>query len=340
VAIVFTDGYQNRPPDIASVEPGIIAAGTEVYAVGLGDPAYLSVQDLSDLAASSNGKFFQTTDALVLRKQFVEVLADAFRMNVAADPILALQQGVRTSVPVEITQCEGRISFVLLWEDVNAQIHLLITAPDGTVFTPSAGAHNRLVRYVQRPGYRFFQIALPPGPGRTIGPKQIGQWVMQIDPVFLPSGATRASTNVMVESALAMTVTLTAGTVIQPMLLRARIIEHGAVVKGAQVLVRLTTPVQSLAQITTPLVHQRALQADRHLIPPALQVLTKTRTTEYEAQFNEREYVLELPPPKIDGVYRVEVNAMGKACGGVFQRYWSGSVYVGRQERPPPRPRK
>ncbi len=55
-AVLF-DWYQNRPPDIAPVEPGIIAAGTEVYRVGLGYPAYLSLQDLSDLAVSSNDKF-------------------------------------------------------------------------------------------------------------------------------------------------------------------------------------------------------------------------------------------------------------------------------------------
>jgi hypothetical protein len=335
VAIVFTDGYQNRPPDIAAVEGAVISAGTEVYAVGLGDPAYLSVQELSDLAASTNGKFFNTTDALVLRKQFVEILADAFRQNMASDPITVLQQGVATSVPVEITQCEGRISFVLLWEDPGAQIHFSIEAPDGTVFTSSAANTNRLVRYVQRPGYRLFQIALPPGPTGSIGPKQIGTWYMQIDPAFLPAGSTRASTNVMVESALTMTATLSAGTVAQPILLRARIMEHGQLVSDASVQVKLTAPMQSFSQIVTPLVRQRALQADRHLIPPALQVLTKVHVTEHKASFNEREYILELPPPGKDGVYHAEVNATGQACGGVFQRYWSGSIFIGRREKPP-----
>ncbi len=334
VAIVFTDGYQNRPPDVASVEPGVLAAGTEVYAVGLGDPAYLSVADLSSLAASSGGKFFQTTDALVLRKQFVEILADAFRQNMAADPIITLNQGQQLDVPVEITQCEGRISFVLLWEDTAAQVQFTVRAPDGTVFTPSAAASNRLVRYVQRPGYRFYQIALPPGPGATIGPKQIGQWIMRIDPVFVPGGTTRASTNVLVESALQMTATITANRVIDPILVHTQIHEHGMVVRDAKVTVRLTAPMQSLSQIVTPLVHQRALAADRHHIPRKLQILTKTHTTEHIAKFNEREYLLRVPPPGKDGVYTAQVNATGKACGGVFERYWSGSVYIGRGGKP------
>ena len=333
VAIVFTDGYQNSPPDIPSVEPGVLAAGTEVYAVGLGDPAYLSVADLSELAASSNGKFFQTTDPLVLRKQFVEILADAFRMNMAADPIITLNQGQHLDVPVEITQCEGRISFVLLWENMAAQVQFTVRAPDGTVFTPSAAVSNRLVRYTQRPGYRFYQIALPPGPGATIGPKQIGQWTMRIDPTFIPGGTTRASTNVMVDSALQMTATITANRIIDPILIRAQIVEHGTLVRDAKVMVRLTAPVQSLSQIVTPLVHQRALAADHHHIPPKLQILTKTHVTEHAAKFNEREYLLHVPAPGKDGVYHAQVNATGKACGGVFERYWSGSVYIGRGDK-------
>ena len=335
VAIVFTDGWENSPPMVAAVEPAVLNAGTEVYAVGLGDPTMLSVAVLSELANSSNGKFFQTPDPLVLRKQFVEVLADAFRMSMAADPIMALQQGVPVSVPVDITNCEARISFVLLWEDLSAQIQLAIRAPDGTTFTSSAGTTNRLVRYVQRPGYRFFQIALPPGPSGSIGPKQLGQWQMLIDPVSLPSGATRASTSVMVDSALQMTALVSAPSVIDPLVLHVRITDHGTTVSDAQVKVAITAPIQSLSQLSTPIVHQRALLADKHLVPLALQHLTKTHTTQFEAKFNEREFLLHLPPPGLDGVYHAEVTATGKACGGVFQRYWSSSFYVGRQRKPP-----
>ncbi len=129
VAIVFTDGYENTAPMIASVEPGVLSAGTEVYSVGLGDPAYLSTAALAALAASSKGKFFQTTDPLVLRKQFVEVLADAFLQNMAADPIIILRQGVAAVVPVHITSCESWISFVLLWEDPAAQVQFTVQLP-------------------------------------------------------------------------------------------------------------------------------------------------------------------------------------------------------------------
>jgi hypothetical protein len=334
VAIVFTDGYENTSPLISAIEPGILAAGTEVYALGLGDPAYLSVAALSQLAASSNGKFFQTTDALVLRKQFVEVLADAFRQNMAADPILTLQQGVPTTVPVNITNCESRISFVLLWEDPTAQVQFSVKAPDGTTLGSLSGANNRLVRYVQRPGYRFIQIALPPGPNGMIGPKQLGQWLMQIDPVAISGGAMRASTNVLVDSALLFNVSISGSDVTDPIGVSVILFQDGQVIKNADVRVRLTAPTKSLAQISTPQVRHRALAADTHLISQNLQILTKTHTAEHELKLAGREYILQLPAPRVDGVYQAEVTAIGQGCGGTFERYWSGSIYVG------PRPRR
>jgi hypothetical protein len=328
VAIVFTDGYENQAPMIAAVEPGVIAAGTEVYSVALGDPAYLSVAALAQLAQSSNGKFFQTTDPLTLRKQFVEVLADAFRQNLAADPILNLQQGVPVTVPVNITNCESRISFVVLWEDPTAQIQFKVRAPDGTTFGSGSGGNNRLVRYIQRPGYRFLQITLPPGPVHTIGPKQLGQWQMQIDPVFINGGATRASTSVLVEGELEIAAQVQASVVGVPMSLSAILLHAGSVVNNAHVAVKLTSPLNSLAQLSTPVARHRAAAADTHHIPPALQILTKTTTKTYEASFEKREYIVQLPAPNVDGVYHAEVTATGTACGGAFERYWSTSFYV------------
>jgi hypothetical protein len=191
VAIVFTDGFENTPPTIASIEPGVLTAGTEVYAVGLGDPAFLSVAALSELAASSNGKFFQTTDPLVLRKQFVEILSDAFRQNMAADPLLTLQQGVPVTVPVNITNCEGRISFVLLWEDlwVNAgqtpqnlivqsingvnvsEIGPAILLPDGRVFAVGGTGHTAIFDPSQPVASAWSNGPdLPADPGNTLAP--------------------------------------------------------------------------------------------------------------------------------------------------------------------------
>ena len=251
----------------------------------------------------------------------------------AADPILDVHQGVPVTIPVNITNCESRISFVLLWEDPAAQIQFTVSAPDGTTFGAGSGAANRLVRYVQRPGYRFFQITLPPGPTRTIGPRQLGQWKMLIDPVHVTGGTTRISTSVLVESELEITAQVQAPAVGAPMAVQVELTHAGSAVPNANVSVLLTAPLTSLAQLSTPAVRQRAAAADAHLIPPAQQILTKTRTTRYEARFDKRAYTVRLPLPEVDGVYHAEVTATGNACGGVFERYWSASVYIGSRKQ-------
>ncbi len=341
VAIVFTDGYENTAPFVASVEPTVLGAGTEVYAVGLGDPAYLSVAVLQELASSSNGKFFQTTDPLVLRKQFIEVLADAFKQNLAADPIIELQQGQAARASVQITNCESRISFVVLWEDLEAQIQFSVRAPDGTTFRTGASKTNRLVREAQQPGYRFFQVAFPPGPKGNIGPAQVGTWEMIIDPVFLSGSSSRASTSVLVEGELQLQTQISEASVGQSMTVSVNISHAGTPVTGAKVSVEVHAPTASLAAIQTPAVIQRAMSADTTLIPCDLQILTKTCKECHNAKYDQSSglYTLTLPTLKFDGVYNLEVNASGNACGGVFQRYWSGSTYVGQQQTSPPPPK-
>jgi hypothetical protein len=179
VVLVFTDGLENTPPMIAVVEPPILAAGTEVYAIGLGQSQNISTAALSALAASSNGHFFLTDDTLILRKNFVQVLADAFRQNMAADPVLSITPGGVKTVAVSITECERRITFVLNWDDPASQLDLTARAPDGTLFNATSPFSNQLVRYGASPGYRYLQIAFPPldpGSGLVIGPPQLGTW--------------------------------------------------------------------------------------------------------------------------------------------------------------------
>jgi hypothetical protein len=134
---------------------------------------------------------------------------------------------------------------------------------------------------------------------------------------------------VLVESALKITATVTGGDVTDPILVRATLLQSGQIVKDANVRLKLTAPVTSLAQISTPAVRHRAIAADTHIIPPQLQILTKTQTTEHELKFSEREYLLQLPAPHVDGVYTAEITATGQGCGGSFERYWSGAIYIG-----------
>jgi hypothetical protein len=334
VILVFTDGMQNHPPPIA-IAP-IVAAGTEVYAVALGQPQNISVADLSTLAASSNGHFFLTDDTLVLRKNFVQVLADAFRQNMAADPVFTIHAGEQLEFPVEITQCERRITFVLNWDDPASQVGLTVVAPDHTTFTPNSPLSNQLVRYGERPGYRYYQIAFPPldpGSGKTIGPAQIGTWRMIVRGTALAKPAERCATSVLVESQLELRAIVHATDPSQPIDVSAFILDAGTVVTDAAVRVTVTAPQKSLAAVSTPAVVHAALDADHHPIPAGKQPLIPLAKTTHALERNDKQrgFTLTLPPPRFDGVYGFEFEAKGKACGGIFDRYQTFSVYIGKR---------
>jgi hypothetical protein len=338
VILVFTDGLENTPPTIASAEPPLLAAGTEIYAIGLGEPQNISTVALSQLAASSNGHYFQTDDGLILRKNFVQVLADAFRHNMAADPVHDLPVGTWTELPVEITGCERRISFVLNHDDLAAAVDFEVVAPNGMVFGPNAPFTNRLVTHRSRPGYQYYQIACPPldpGSGSVLGPPQIGTWTMRIRPRSAASASLRCVTNVMVESDLQLQVRVPSTSVSSPLVAQASILHEGMPVTDAHVVLRLTAPTRSLAAVSTPAVIHRALQADRHLLPLAKRSLIGSRTSTHQLKrLREGLYGTKLEPPKIDGVYRFEFHAKGRACGGTFERYAELSLFIGKRADP------
>lgn len=338
VMVVFTDGLENTPPTIASVEPQVIVAGIETYAVGLGQPQNISVAALSQLAVTSGGRFFQTDDTLILRKDFVEVLADAFRQNMAADPTLVLPSGQSAEVPVLITDCERRISFVTNWDNPSSNIELEIVSPTGTVYTATSPLANQLVRFGARPGYRFLQVAFPPldpGSGLAVGPQRIGTWVMRLKAVSLAGPTERCTTSVFVESDLAMRISVKTSDVGAPIQVQALLRHDGTPVANAQVRLTLARPTRSLAQVQTPAVIARALSADRSPIPAGGKPLIGSKITKHILKPQGKEgYALELPPPLIDGVYQFTVDAIGDACGGTFQRYSSQSLYIGRKVDP------
>jgi von Willebrand factor type A domain/Abnormal spindle-like microcephaly-assoc'd, ASPM-SPD-2-Hydin len=338
VMVVFTDGLENTPPTIASVRPQVIAAGIESYAVGLGQPQNISAAALSQLAVTSGGKFFQTDDTLILRKDFVEVLADAFRQNMAADPVVVLPSGQQAEIPVLITDCERRVSFVANWDNPSSAIDLEVVSPGGTVYTAASPSVNQLVRFGARPGYRFLQVAFPPldpGSGLAIGPQRTGTWVMRLKAVSLTAATERCTTSVFVDSDLTMRIGVEAPEASAPVQVKALLGLNGVAVTNAQVRLTLVRPARSLAQVQTPAVIARALNADRSPIAAGGKPLIGSKTTKHVLKpHGEGGYVLELPAPLVDGVYQFTVEAMGDACGGVFQRYSSRSLYIGRKVDP------
>jgi len=356
ILMVFTDGMENTPPWIANIP---IPSGTEVYSVGLGDPAYISTAALSQLAINSNGRFFNPADTLLLRKDFVQVLSDAFRMNMAADPIYTISSGRTQILYVPLCDCDRRASFVIYWDNPATQLTLEVVAPDGTVYKPTSSATNRLVRYMAQPGYIFYQIAFPPvdtQPGAIIGPPRTGYWQMKVSAVKLAGTTERFSANVLVESDFDVKVDVSPPKLGQPLTFIARLRAEGKPVPGARVIATITQPLRGLGNILSksglretdlremPLddrfgldfrarairyLVEKEKRMGRHLIPTKqtkIQLFDDGKHGDGKA--GDGVYAAVLPKISVEGVYTVELKAIAGVCNGKATRETTFSVFA------------
>jgi hypothetical protein len=270
VMLVFTDGMENTPPMIATVLPTVAQANVEVYAVGLGRPMDISTAALSALAVSSNGKVFSTDDALVLRKQFLQVLADAFRQNVAADPIVTISANTKASLAVDLNSCDLAATFTATWDHPSSSLQVRLMAPNGMVFTPSSTATNRLVDYGQGVTYAWYHVRfapLDPGSGKFLNPAPAGKWTLEVTPAGLAGPTERVAISVLVDSNLTIKPMIRGSDVASPIYIGAALFDGGKPVTGAKVVAKVTPPATSLAAAMTPAVVAQALGADRHIRP-------------------------------------------------------------------------
>jgi len=215
-------------------------------------------------------------------------------------------------------------------------VDFTVSAPDNTQFTPNSPLSNQLVRYGERPGYRYYQIAFPPldpGTGLTIGPLQLGTWRMRVRGTALAGASERCTTSVLVESQVELRGIVRAIDTTTPIQVEALILDRGEVVTDAEVMVTMTAPQTSLGAASTPTIVSQALDADDHPIPAGLPALILVNQSRHALSIRNDQgvYSLELPPPEVDGVYDFEFQAKGNACGGAFDRYRAFSVYIGKR---------
>jgi len=246
VLLVFTAGGPVGTSHLDAIIPQVVGLGVEVYAIAMGLGTYADPDRLSKLAASSKGKFFAADDTLLLRKNFVQVLADAFRMNLAADPIDTIARGQTREVAMHVTRCERRLKFVCTWEDLQQQLTLELVAPDGTRFTPASPATNRLVRYATQPGSAFFDLLLPPlEADDVIGPQVVGIWHLRVIATHLVADSARFSTALLVESPVAFRSRLEQMAILESSRVHFDLVDGESPIPGAQVAVTLLAPRES-----------------------------------------------------------------------------------------------
>jgi hypothetical protein len=358
VMMVFTDGMENTPPMIATVKP-TIPSTTEVYAVGFGDPSQISAAALTDLAISSSGRYFNPQDPLLLRKDFVQVLSDAFRSSMAFDPIYTLNAGSTKDVYVPLSTCDRRVSFIEYWEKPASQVDVEVVAPNGMVYTPTAPLTNRLVRYVAQPNYRFYQIAFPPidGPaGAVIGPPRAGTWIVRLGGNKIAGGSERVSVSVVVESSFMLKAAIDNPRIGRPLTFTVRLTESDKPVLGALVTARVRSPQRNIGQMLIELaptlraavarrrsgadtILDRAFLIRQLLARPGFEgrPITPTRVAQYQlfddgkhgdGAASDGVYGLVLSSLAVEGGYTIEYTAQAGICQGTPLREGTLSFYA------------
>jgi hypothetical protein len=318
VMIVFTDGLENRSPMVA--DPIIVVpADVELYSIAYGQTEATFNRDL--VARCVKGGVFVDAMESNLPKHFLNILANTTGAALAQDPIIDLGPEEEIAVPVTLSDCDTSAKFILNWLHPTYEIGFDLIAPDGTRFTSTSV--YPFIEYVHDRGYAFYSFAADW--------KQGGKWQMILHGGGRPE---KCITMVMIDSPLKVVATVDCADSRQPLQIRASLYDStGPQVTKATVTVTVTAPTRSLTEVSTPDVIARALNADIEPLPSTQQPLIPSVGYTHDVPFDEgvQAFVLNLPPPIVDGVYRFEFNARGEApCGGQFQRYQSFSFYISK----------
>jgi len=176
IILLVTDGKENMSAWIADVKTDLVANKIPVYPLGLGYGSGINEAKLTELAADTGGTYRITSDELIFRKFFIEVLAGAVDWDVIVDPVDELSPGETVEIPVVLTADQETANFTAYWQGVNNGIELQLVSPGGVVINPSTS--NSRIRFGVHPRYAFYQLAFPLQ-GALAG-ERAGTWKMRM----------------------------------------------------------------------------------------------------------------------------------------------------------------
>jgi V8-like Glu-specific endopeptidase len=168
--LLFTDGLENTPPMIDSVEAGL--SGIDVHAIGFGTESSLDGVKLSNLVQRHNGLYMRAPTGLALKKFFALAFGNIFETGALTDPEQTLKAGERVSEPMPVLVCdEDTITAVVGWDGEDLRLRVIVTAPSGaTVPIGAAGTEEAEGRT-----WHFLRIDLPQAGERE------GTWRVQVE---------------------------------------------------------------------------------------------------------------------------------------------------------------
>ncbi|KPJ57902.1 MAG: hypothetical protein AMS16_00420 [Planctomycetes bacterium DG_58] len=209
VLIFFSDGMKTAGGD--PTETPFLQQfdnnDVHVYSVGFGTEGGTAhtgidvplLQALTNANSGEPGFFHVTESAVALDKFFVNAVAGAMDATVVVDPEADIASGATHTVSGFLGQQDLEATFVLTWDNPDAELGLLVRSPSGLeISETNASVFGGDVSFVEAPAYKLLTVELPLEVGAN--KHQTGQWEMAISNHW--HSTVRYAASIMAESTI------------------------------------------------------------------------------------------------------------------------------------------
>jgi hypothetical protein len=167
--VLLTDGLQNTPPMIATVEPQL--GPTRLCVIGFGTEGQLDGPLLTRLARDHGGIYTRANEGLALKKFFVLCFGNIFQTGIASDPFFVFPAGSSSMPPMPLAICdEEQITVVLSWKNASQALILSLVTPAGNTLTQASPG----VISSSGATWMYFRLDLP------LNGEREGAWKVQV----------------------------------------------------------------------------------------------------------------------------------------------------------------
>ena len=134
--LLMTDGLENTPPLISSVEGSL--GSTRLCIVGFGSEGSVDGPRLTSLARNHGGIYTRAGEGLQLKKFFVLSFGNIFQTGISLDPFFVFPAGSASMPPFPLQVCgEEVMTVVLSWESDKESLFLNLITPAGNTINRS-----------------------------------------------------------------------------------------------------------------------------------------------------------------------------------------------------------
>ena len=301
--LLLTDGLQNTPPMIQTVEPQL--TGIDINVIGYGTESSLDGELLTNLAVAHNGLYTRAMSPLHLKKFFSLAFGNIFEAGAAVDPEFFLPKEINSAVPLTFDVCgEENVTVVVGWDVDLARLDVRVMSPLGNVVDGgSPGVEQSTGRT-----WTFLRFALAHNGERD------GQWGVEVfRPTFIGAAETRAVdvhyfVNVIVDGGPKLELMPVGrryytGDTINPLV--ALKFRNGTHPHHAKMEVEVSTPASSVGNILTSARLREPITIDADTIPArqATLLALEAQTNKPSVEFKQQTFELFDDPASAHGFF-------------------------------------